>query len=254
MSLRSQGQLSDVACAIPRELFNLYKYHGNYAEDLTLGVKLIRDGHRVGMLSSIRVVHSHTRKAEYYLRRSFVDVIFLTSIFSDFEVPRDNNVIGSLFCAAALWKALKTIQPSRETTAIQALDEIIAHVRQIDPQIGNEALDSCEGFGSAPLQGWIEKFDRACLNKKNSLYKSAKSSIVQTRNMFMDRLSTLRSMLGVYPMVDETVAKELNEAVRKSLVMVIGSQLAFCCVNPPKEHDIHSTLIGELKLLLMTGV
>ena len=51
MSLRAQGQLSDVSCLIGRELFGTYRYRGDYAEDLDLGIRLIRDDYRVAMLS-----------------------------------------------------------------------------------------------------------------------------------------------------------------------------------------------------------
>lgn len=92
MNLRSQGQLSDVACLIPRALFQSYGYRGDYAEDLDLGMRLIRDGHRIAMLSSLRVIHSHNRPAYYYLKRSLVDVVFLVDLFSDFHHPRIRSI------------------------------------------------------------------------------------------------------------------------------------------------------------------
>jgi glycosyltransferase involved in cell wall biosynthesis len=61
MALRTNGQLSDVACFLSKEIFNRYQYRGDYAEDLDLGIRLIKDGYRVAMLSSIKVIHSHNR-------------------------------------------------------------------------------------------------------------------------------------------------------------------------------------------------
>ena len=96
MALRSQGQLSDVSCLIGRECFSRYRYRGNYAEDLDLGIRLIKDGWRVAMLSSVKVVHSHNRPAYYYLKRSFVDVVFLVGLFDDFAYPRCQSLAGLL--------------------------------------------------------------------------------------------------------------------------------------------------------------
>jgi GT2 family glycosyltransferase len=93
-SLRSMGQLSDVSCLIPRERFQQYRYRGNFAEDLDLGVRLIRDGHRIAMLASIKVIHSHNRTSYYYLKRTFVDITFLVNVFPDFALPRCDSSAG----------------------------------------------------------------------------------------------------------------------------------------------------------------
>ncbi len=86
-SLRTMGQLSNVACLIPRQRFLMYRFRGRFAEDLDLGVRLIRDGLRIAMLASVKVIHSHNRKPHYYLKRTFVSVMFLAESFPDFELP-----------------------------------------------------------------------------------------------------------------------------------------------------------------------
>ena len=86
-SLRTMGQLSDVSCLIPRDRFLQYKYRGRFAEDIDLGVRLIQDGHRIAMLASVKVIHSHNRTSFYYLKRSFVDITFLVDVFPDFTRP-----------------------------------------------------------------------------------------------------------------------------------------------------------------------
>lgn len=99
-SLRTMGQLSDIACLIERERFLQYRYRGEFAEDLDLGVRLIQDGFRIAMLASVKVIHSHNRPALYYLKRSFVDIEFLKRRFADFERPRP--VSGQGMMAGAL--------------------------------------------------------------------------------------------------------------------------------------------------------
>lgn len=110
-SLRMMGQLSDVACLVRRDLFLQYRYRGSYAEDLDLGVRLIRDGHRIAMLASVKVVHSHLRSSMYTLKRGFVDVSFLHELFDDFPVAPCTDgaavVAGALHVARELdgWRA-----------------------------------------------------------------------------------------------------------------------------------------------------
>ena len=73
-TLRKNAQLSDVACLIRKDVFNQYRYRRNFAEDLDLGLRLIRDGHRLALLSGVHVIHSHTRPAIYHFKRAIVDV------------------------------------------------------------------------------------------------------------------------------------------------------------------------------------
>src|SRR5262249_31900871 len=127
--LRVQGQLSDIACIISRDMFLKYKFIGRYAEDLTLGIRLIRDGHKVGMLSSIPVIHSHHRPAAYYLQRGFVDVVFLMETFPDLPLPKLPSVIGVINAASMLRAASTKIRPSPRRTPDVALGVVIDKAR-----------------------------------------------------------------------------------------------------------------------------
>ncbi|WP_267459240.1 glycosyltransferase [Caproicibacter fermentans] len=87
-SLRKNGQLDDVACLIRRSVFLQFSYRGDYAEDLDLGIRLIRAGYRLALLSSTHVVHSHTRPAIYHLKRAVVDILSLKRILPDYPITR----------------------------------------------------------------------------------------------------------------------------------------------------------------------
>src|SRR5262249_22648680 len=67
-SLRANANLSDTACLIRRDVFLDYKFRGDYAEDIDLGLRLIRDGHKLALLGSTHVIHSHNRPAYYHLK------------------------------------------------------------------------------------------------------------------------------------------------------------------------------------------
>lgn len=255
MSLRTQGQLSDVACLIPKPLFDQYKYHGDYAEDLTLGVKLIRDGYRVAMLSSIRVVHSHNRPVQYYLRRSFVDVVFLTGIFSDFVPPPANDLEGSLAAAVVLSNLSPELTPDPLRSPLDALDAFVARVR--GTQFPETIADRWDGFGFKPLQPWLESF-YAQPGRPPALRPSPEiiPSFEQMRIMFADRLASLKPALSAYPALDETVCRELADAIIKTLAMTIGSQLSFCCIAPTQDQNVEGLgeRLAELRKILTAGV
>lgn len=83
ITLRKNGSLSDIACFISRETFLKYKYRTDFAEDLDLGLRLVRDDYRLAFLSSVKIIHSHNRPAYYYLRRGYVDQLGLSGLFPD---------------------------------------------------------------------------------------------------------------------------------------------------------------------------
>ena len=88
-SLRRSAQLSDNACLVKRSIYmELGGHRGAYAEDLDLGVRLLRSGYKLGILSSICVVHSHNRPAIYNFKRAIVDGVNIAKIFDDFSLDR----------------------------------------------------------------------------------------------------------------------------------------------------------------------
>ena len=85
MALRQNAQLSNTACLVHRDIFSRYGFRGSYAEDLDLGLRLIRDGYTLGLLGTTRVIHSHNRPASYHFKRGYVDTLTLRQLFSDAE-------------------------------------------------------------------------------------------------------------------------------------------------------------------------
>jgi glycosyltransferase involved in cell wall biosynthesis len=90
VTLRKNGQLSDLACLISKDVFTKYKYQTDYGEDLDLGLRLIKDGYEIAFLGSTRIIHSHNRSAYYYLKRGYVENVFLPRIFSDYPTVGDS--------------------------------------------------------------------------------------------------------------------------------------------------------------------
>jgi GT2 family glycosyltransferase len=89
-AIRRNAQLSDIACLIPRELFLRYGYRGDFAEDLDLGLRLIRDGYPLAFLGSTRIIHSHNRPAYYHLKRAYVDHVAVPRILPGLPISHTN--------------------------------------------------------------------------------------------------------------------------------------------------------------------
>ena len=48
-----------------------YAYRFNYAEDLDMGIRLLRDGYRIALLTDVKVLHGHNRSCGYYIKKGF---------------------------------------------------------------------------------------------------------------------------------------------------------------------------------------
>lgn len=78
---RKNAQLDDVACIIRSDVFDKYHYDGEYAEDLSLGLRLLNDGYFIIQRVSLVVVHSHNRSDYYHFQRAIIDNIWMNKLF-----------------------------------------------------------------------------------------------------------------------------------------------------------------------------
>lgn len=111
-ALRKNGQLNDVACMIRHDVFSEFEYRGVFAEDLDLGLRLIRKGYRLSLLSGAYVIHSHNRPAFYYLKRCLVDIMTLKQLMNVFPVElidEDTAVNRIIGMATAVWCYVKEL-------------------------------------------------------------------------------------------------------------------------------------------------
>lgn len=252
--LRRQGQLSDVACLIPRALFDRFQFRGRYAEDLTLGIRLIEAGYQLGMLSSIRVAHSHNRPASYYIRRIFVDVVFLVDVFPDFSIPTHQDAIGALMASFALAPLLRTLAPGPDGVPARALERVIDRLREAElPRIG-AALPPGGDFGLAPLGDWIGRLlaERGVVGRELTPLELRGAAAL--RDTLAGRLVALHHYIAEsWSVADAATMAELSAAVEKTQAMSVGAELAFCHVGDASRGG-RDTLLAELKPLLLAGI
>lgn len=238
-SLRSQGQLSDVSCMIGRDVFQQYRYRGDYAEDLDLGIRLIQDGYRVAMLASVKVIHSHNRPAYYYLKRSFVDVVFLVGLFPDFEYPRIHSQRGlfagvlSMAVHLSRWLAAP---PSAEGQSVAVMlrqwsDEWRDKFARIETQ-GELQL------GDSRLDAWLQQFRQQQLNLPGQRLSADESKEAQRfLDAFLGRLDHFAHFAGqTYGPSSDVLMNELRQGIVKIYASAAGSALAFMYLDVQAKH------------------
>jgi hypothetical protein len=85
------SQIDDVCSCYRRDIFLQYKYKKiQYAEDLDMGLRLVKDGFLTIQLISAAVIHSHNRSPFYYCKRGTVDVLMVNDIIGIDSMDFDN--------------------------------------------------------------------------------------------------------------------------------------------------------------------
>jgi GT2 family glycosyltransferase len=262
MSLRSMGQLSDVACLIPRDLFMRHGgYRGDYAEDLDLGMRLIRAGHRIAMLASVKVVHSHNRPAWYYLKRSFVDVIFLVGLFDDFHWPECSSLPGFAAGVRQLAHMLSAWLPTLAEPAdgeplsepmSEAIARWIGQVRQL-PLTGE---GTAVGLGDARVDEFVQRL-LAGVEAPTVQGAAARAEAQRLLDSFIARLDHFNQYAQhVYGGADERLRREGADAVRKTFAATLGAALAYLWLDRRRRpaDDAERQWVARLHDELKAGV
>jgi len=80
---RRTAQIDDVCSCYKQDIISKYQFGKvNYAEDLDIGTRLVKDGYKIAQLFSLGVIHSHRRPASYYLRRQLVESKILAPLLN----------------------------------------------------------------------------------------------------------------------------------------------------------------------------
>lgn len=241
MSLRSMGQLSDVACLIPRDVFMHYRYRGDYAEDLDLGIRLIQGGHRIAMLASVKVVHSHNRPAWYYLKRSFVDVIFLVGLFKDFHCPPCESVAG--LAAGIRWVAQRVsawLPELAQAPDGRSLNDVVTRWMETARHWSYAPSGDSIALGDERMEAFLDQV----WTESRPLQGAQESGAQVMRELqhfvdgFLARLDHFnRFSAQVYGGADERLRREFADAVRKTLAATVGASLAYLYLDRQQRPD-----------------
>jgi hypothetical protein len=251
--IRKNGQLSDIACLISREIFLNYKYVGDYAEDLELGIKLTRDGYRLALLNSTKVLHSHNRSAYYNLKRGYVDNLFLARIFPDyspaftdvdkllpdilFTYRMLNSLVHNELCALDLPCKTKDIIAIISKALQSSLTERYPLTTDV---LGNQYID--DNFAK-----FLEKLN---ISYKNDISKIAYESYIA--NALIDYIGLISEyMENLYDLIDTEVLEDFKTTLYKAYAIACGIQLAFCYLS---DYGDKRDIIEEIDRELRGGV
>jgi len=254
ISLRKNGQLSDLACLISKDVFAEYEYKTDYGEDLDLGLRLIRDGHAIAFLGSTRIIHSHNRPAYYYLKRAYVENLFVPTILPDYPVLSRNfdrivsdialtyQAISSLVAEGAWELQLPCRTADFSCGLLRKFEEVLKARSPFSTRIINNS------FSDKEFEAFLTRImNEHCLNKMGV---DSAEGILGEAVMNFTRM-VLAYMEQTYDFVDDHVAEEFRSSLHKAFAYQCGAQFAGCFL---KHRGSGKSELEQIHLELSKGV
>ena len=247
-ALRKSGQLSDLACLISKSTFAKYRYKTDYAEDLDLGLRLIKDGYKIAFLGSTRIIHSHNRPAYYHLKRGYVDHVFLVRVLPNYPVVGHNfdELISDItftyqaircILAEEAWE----LQFSCKLSQFSAwfIKRFQAICKATDPML-TQSVDS--RLLDTEFEGFLSRIMEGHSPKRNDTNPPNVSAAVLNFSKMI-----LAYMEDTYELVDRPIAEDFRSSLYKTFAYQCGTQLAQCFLRHGGQHSqklaqIHSEL------------
>ena len=230
INMRKNGQLSDIACLIPRDIFMKYRYRLDYAEDLDLGMRLIKDGHKIAFLSSIRIIHSHNRPAYYFLKRGYVDNLFLSNMFKDFLIPSikiDYIARDIIITYNCLNQFIKNLNYNLQIPS--DLNEFISTVKTTLKSASNFERNSFLDIKNNPyidenFELFLKRITNHFIEECDISYDS--SILLDAMLNYMEIIFDY--MRKSYELVDIRLLEDFKLCIFKIYAILCGSHIAYC--------------------------
>jgi len=243
ITLRKNAQISDIACIIKKDIFDKYRFRGNHAEDLDLGIRLIKDNYKLALLGFPCIIHSHRRPAKYWLKRAYVDTLTLADMFCDFQIPdlQSHKVFESILMAYYCFSHLLKNDLNSNGVAIDTGN----YFDNIEKKLRLYAQDPIKICDNTIFEygGLEEEFEKLLIYAgKNSGKLSLNDTFIL--NAILNHLKIVRQYLNTsYPRIDDTLLDELRSCFVCVCAWQTGAHLAFARLKGLKINDMHNELI-----------
>jgi len=244
---RRTSQIDDVCSCYKREIFSKYKF-GNvkYAEDLEMGIRLVKDGYKIAQLYSTGVIHSHIRPASYYLRRGFVETKVFTSFFGDhfvdFEKFQIHNIQDIFDHIISLYNSLNHVIDMLKQKKTEEISDAFSILKTEIPKFYSPNSKATSVDNS--LQIIFKDF-------------SSNHNYVKNENFLLDdylhSLSALKTFLTqTYPNL-LGIEDEFFETLYKKFGVLVGNRLGALVLFAEKQ-KLKDKNFEQLEKILTSGV
>lgn len=249
-SIRQNANLNDVACLINKEIFKRYKYRFDFAEDLDMGLRLIKDGYKLALLGNVRVLHSHNRPPYYYLKRAFVEKRTFFEIFDNEPfviISEQAHIEGILWLYERVEEIKKMIYSLKDTS-----DKIMI-IKYIRKAVTDECSERMETLlvDAKSEDVNINNILQKLLEQYKKLNDTGRSNVF-SRRVFYKEYQSVIEMILQYLESNQFIAKEIDvfqliNAVEYSAATIVGKLLANSWKMNAREGSQLSSIYDEIE-------
>jgi len=246
--VRKNGQLSDIALLIPKNIMMNYMYRGNYAEDLDLGIRMVNDGRRVMFTGNLAVVHSHVRSAYYFLKRAFVDTKSVNKILNQ---QHHNMAISeivtqlktAIFAIHVLIRYVVYINNNFETFN-KKIPKPSEFMKKAQLEAGSYSENINEQFIDKDLTVFLQAI-QSYVDSVNGKYKLKQKLNIQGFTHILDSLH--ETAMNSTDNISSAKAIDLADYIQslyKGYSLLLGSQLSFIYDSNDITHELKELLVN----------
>ncbi|MDO8723434.1 MAG: class I SAM-dependent methyltransferase [Syntrophales bacterium] len=221
---RRTAQIDNVFSCIRRSVFLETLFSDiPYAEDLDLGLRLLRKGYKLAFFSSIAAIHSHNRDAMYYFRRSCTDRRALVSLVGYEPMDWKMLGIGSLPLMAAYIR-------SASCRLTEAIDEFAVYLQKegisaLSPGYFQKRLQLSRANGTGEANcGDVIRAVQELSDLAGDEDRQVSVSIDVLTHQFLSIVESFAEYIRIYA-DSETGHEGIIGALRKQCAVVLGANL-----------------------------
>ena len=249
-SIRQNANLNDVACLINKEIFKRYKYRFDFAEDLDMGLRLIKDGYKLALLGNVRVLHSHNRPPYYYLKRAFVEKRAFFKIFDNepFVILSEQGHIEGI-----LWLYERVEEIKKRIYSLKDTSDKILIIKYIRKAVVDECKDSVETLlvDAKSEDVNINNILQKLLEKYKKLNDTERSYVFSRKVFYKEYQSVIEMILQYLESnqfkVEEIDVFQLINAVEYAAATTVGKLLANSWKMNAREDSQLSSIYDEIE-------
>lgn len=250
LAYKKNGQLNNVACLISRDVFMKYAFRGKYAEDLDLGIRLIRDGYKLAIIGSTAIIHSHKRPPYYYLKRGYIEHTYYSKLLPNFPLfaVDSKQVIGEIGEIYGLLDSIVNVDLKEFSvpSEIKNLSRFVMNkLYNIDK---NGCPNSLDLENNPYLDNRFVEFFHA-LGIQTDYNQTSK---LVSRGILLDKMQSYTALILEFlsnsnKSIDHYLLEEFKSSLFKAYAFIIGIQLASSFLKYSGiDNQIHKEIDHEL--------
>jgi glycosyltransferase involved in cell wall biosynthesis len=243
---RKLSGLEDVCTIVRSDVFKKLKFRPGYAEDLDLGMRILKDNHRIAFLHSCGVVHSHNRKPDYFLKRIYVDNKALHKILPEANIAPDRREIGEVMGGiVCLYTSLKASLASMADLQFGDLAAMFEDLKRLITENSESSKNREKEINAipGPLDVILQEMQEATQSRETMPDQGPIESYFQL-------LESFQKYMEIYGSLKDR-EMEFKRAIYKLFTIAAGSELSHYAVSKQGSADDR---LKDLDSLLSGGI